>query len=85
MVIPSSKLHNSQCAKRSLARKTCSVCVFEQSDQGFCCALRKQSILWNVSLIEDSDQTYITRTRLFKFIENFTSKNWKFSDKKKKL
>ena len=25
---------------------------------------------------------YITRTRLFKYIENFTSKNWKFSDKK---
>ena len=26
---------------------------------------------------------YITKTRLFKYIENFTSKNWKFSDKKK--
>ena len=25
----------------------------------------------------------ITKTRLFKYIENFTSKNWKFSDKKK--
>ena len=24
----------------------------------------------------------ITKTRLFKYIENFTSKNWKFSDKK---
>ena len=24
---------------------------------------------------------YITKTRLFKYIENFTSKNWKFSDK----
>ena len=23
-----------------------------------------------------------TKTRLFKYIENFTSKNWKFSDKK---
>ena len=23
----------------------------------------------------------ITKTRLFKYIENFTSKNWKFSDK----
>ena len=25
----------------------------------------------------------ITKARLFKFIENFTSKNWEFSDKKK--
>ena len=25
---------------------------------------------------------HITKTRLFKYIENFTSKNWKFSDKK---
>ena len=24
----------------------------------------------------------ITKTRLFKYKENFTSKNWKFSDKK---
>ena len=24
---------------------------------------------------------YITKTRLFKYIENFTSKNWKFLDK----
>ena len=24
----------------------------------------------------------ITKTRLFKYIENFTSKNWKFSDRK---
>ena len=24
----------------------------------------------------------ITKTRLFKYVENFTSKNWKFSDKK---
>ena len=26
---------------------------------------------------------YITKIRLFKYIENLTSKNWKFSDKKK--
>ena len=25
---------------------------------------------------------HITKTRLFKYIENFTSKTWKFSDKK---
>ena len=25
--------------------------------------------------------THITKTRLFKYIENFTTKNWKFSDK----
>ena len=24
---------------------------------------------------------FITKTRLFKYIENFTTKNWKFSDK----
>ena len=27
--------------------------------------------------------TFITKTRLFKYIENFTTKNGKFSDKKK--
>ena len=35
---------------------------------------------------EDLDQpahsrSLITKTRLFKYTENFTSKNWKFSDK----
>ena len=25
---------------------------------------------------------YITKTRLFKYVETFTFKNWKFSDKK---
>ena len=28
-----------------------------------------------------AQNTYITETCLFKYIENFTSKNWKFSDK----
>ena len=27
----------------------------------------------------------ITKTRLFKYMENFTSKNWTFSDKKKEM
>ena len=27
----------------------------------------------------------ITKTRLFKYIDNFTIKNWKFSDKKKNI
>ena len=27
------------------------------------------------------ERTYISKTRLFKYIENFTTKNWKFSDK----
>ena len=27
-------------------------------------------------------RTHVTKTRLFKYIENFTSKNWKYSDKK---
>ena len=26
-------------------------------------------------------QPVITKTRLFKYVENFTTKNWKFSDK----
>ena len=26
-------------------------------------------------------QAHITKTRIYKYIENFTSKNWKFSDK----
>ena len=29
----------------------------------------------------EPNKVYITKTRLFKYIENFTSKNWKFSDK----
>ena len=29
-----------------------------------------------------STNSTITKTRLFKYIENFTTKNWKFSDKK---
>ena len=30
-------------------------------------------------------QVAITKTRLFKYIENFTSKNWKSSDKKTQI
>ena len=30
---------------------------------------------------ENADAHYITKTRLFKYVENFTTKNWKFSDK----
>ena len=28
-----------------------------------------------------ADNLIITKTRMFKYIENFTTKNWKFSDK----
>ena len=31
--------------------------------------------------IQDCLSLFITETRLFKYIENFTTKNWKFSDK----
>ena len=31
---------------------------------------------------ETCNRSYITKTRLFKYIENFTTKNWKFLDKK---
>ena len=36
---------------------------------------------WQASLVELYCQN-ITKIRLFKYIENFTSQNWKFSDKK---
>ena len=36
-------------------------------------------ILWTYIYVK---MVFITKTRLFKYIENFTSKNWKFSDKK---
>ena len=35
------------------------------------------------SLAQEKKQLVITKTRLFKYIENFTSRNIKFSDKKK--
>ena len=43
-----------------------SVCVDAQADLGLHCPHMPQSI---------------TKTRLFEYIENFTTKNWKFSDK----
>ena len=49
-----------------------------------------RSMFWAGSLAlprmpgKDSDQTsrFITKTRLFKYTENLTTKKWKFSDKK---
>ena len=38
--------------------------------------------LLRASLFTDNHMLHITKTRLFKYIENFTSKNWKFWDKK---
>ena len=35
-----------------------------------------------LSLVFKLKQNFIMKTRLFKYIEHFTSKNWKFSDKK---
>ena len=35
----------------------------------------------SVVLIKATNNTYITKTRLFKYIENFTTKTEKFSDK----
>ena len=32
-------------------------------------------------ILHNKNHTNITKTRLFKYIENFTTKNWKFSDK----
>ena len=45
------------------------VCIFHQIFMKYA-----QSIYSNIS-------RYITKTRLFNYIENFTTKNWKFSDK----
>ena len=42
-------------------------------------------VAWTRSVTEKDGMLLlpiITKTRLFKYIENFTSKNWKFSDKK---
>ena len=48
--------------------------------------LRGKTYLLTCSHNENSNQlaqprSFITKIRLFKFIENFTSKNWNFSDK----
>ena len=46
---------------------------------------RLRALLNNSTLLfEVNDTDRITKTRLFKYIESFTSKNWKFSEKKKK-
>ena len=34
-----------------------------------------------IRALEHTQNTVITKTRLFQYIENFTTKNWKFSDK----
>ena len=41
---------------------------------------KNMCINWDVSKVGPS-QYHITKTCLFKYIENFTTKNWKFSDK----
>ena len=67
-----------------------SVCTFAQSDQF---SLSTQRLWLDCADVQDvwshcrahmSERIvfHITKTRLFKYIENFTSKNWKFSDKK---
>ena len=41
--------------------------------------------MWNVRFLAialDKPVLTITKTTLFKYTENFTTKNWKFSDKK---
>ena len=53
-----------------------------QSDAG----LIGDQVEWSLNIFYGhslpSADSAITKTRLFKYIENFTSKNWKFSDKK---
>ena len=57
----------------------CKSCVWESSynfstDKNLRCAHHQKKALWTSHLI-------IMKTRLFKYIENFTTKNWKISDK----
>ena len=42
---------------------------------------KPSSISWTVGFSPLPLSMIITKTRLYKYIENFTSKNWKFSDK----
>ena len=42
-------------------------------------------ITLNIETDRPEQTVYITKTRLFKYIENFTSKNIKFSDKKSNI
>ena len=55
--------------------------------------LMRRHCIWTALCIRETERQFafgtkkytkerITKTRLFKYIENFTSKNWKFSDKK---
>ena len=44
--------------------------------------LTSHSTLWPVNLVSLTTQLCITKTCLFKYTENFTSKTWKISDKK---
>ena len=39
------------------------------------------SVMW-LCILTCAFRLFITKTRLFKYIENFTSKNWKYLDKK---
>ena len=54
-------------------------------DHSFFYLLMKHFLIENISLhlrceIKSVADAYITKTCLFKYIENFTSKKWKFSD-----
>ena len=46
-----------------------------------CYGISSEASYWR-TFNEDMQHMFIRKTRLFKYIENFTSKNWKFSDKK---
>ena len=43
---------------------------------------RQKTYIWTCASSEDANQPSITKTRLFKYIENFTTKKGNFSDKK---
>ena len=76
-------LQNCVCSRRSLR----SACAPTRSDQGFRCAPEDALDAWLstecLAKILLGLDGYITKTRLFKYIEHFTTKTGKFSDKKK--
>ena len=53
------------------------VWIYSANTDLFCSGLLVQIFRVNMTPLQN-----ITKTRLFKYIENFISKNWKFSDKK---
>ena len=75
-------IFHANCPNSSVSedRRTCPECAFAQADQDLVCPDMHGGIFaWHETIMFLCS---ITKTHLFKYeyIENFTSKNWKFSD-----